>query len=408
MTYFKPTLNLAAVLTLFYGVMALASLQKDHPLQSKATGTVNLVNWQNYRGYGLRNFEKIVPNLIGVNSEHIRKLRVERDYTVDQLPAVKNLLRHSALDSLVILRGNKIIYEHYANGMTSQSLHSCQSSTKSMLNLLVGKAVEEGKLDLNAKVEKYIPSIGNGFKGQTISNVLAMNVKHELDEVAAYAGKGRDLFDKEESSAGWLPSKFTPLTRRQFIASLKAGNANGTNINRTGKYFYASPNTDIGTWVVERATGVSSQQAVRHILHAIGAENTVYMVTDKTGVPIVMGGLIATARDFARYGILLMNGGDGVNHQQVGGGSAFIEKTMKNKKASLGIKNWYYSNSVYVSPYGFGHAGWGGQFLWVDPKSKTVIVVFSGLMGKNAADETYANLLMQLTTQVVAHDRKCK
>ena len=74
----------------------------------------------------------------------------------------------------------------------------------------------------------------------------------------------------------------------------------------------------------------------------------------------------------------------------------------------MGVKDWYYANSIYVSPYGFGHGGWGGQWLWADPKSKTVIVIFSGLMGKSPADAKYAKLLMQLTGQVVEYNRKHK
>jgi CubicO group peptidase (beta-lactamase class C family) len=393
---------------IFFNFSVVALPQKDHPLQSKATSTVNLSNWQQYRGYGLRNFEKLAPNVMGVNAEHIRQLVLKPNYAIGELPAVKALVSHKALDAIVILRGNKIIYEHYANAMTAQSLHSCQSSTKTMLNLLVGYAVKSGKLNLNDKVEKYVPNIGSGFKGQTVANVLNMNVKHELDEVAAYTGSGkvRALLDRDESSSGWLPSKITPLSNKQHLAELKGGNADGSNLNRTDKYFYASANTGVGTWIVEKATGVPSEDAVRNILHAIGGENTVYMVTDKTGWPIVMGGMIATARDFARFGILLMNGGEGANGQLVGGGQKFVKATLENGQVSIGPKGWYYTNSTYVSPYGFGHAGWGGQWLWTDPQSKTVIAVFSGLNGDNPAEPSYAKMLMNLAKEVVEYNRK--
>lgn len=397
----------SALCLIFLITSVMALPQPDHPMQSKSTGTVTLANWQKNRAYGLRNFEKIVPNFMGVNAEKIRDLVVERDYGIGKLPAVKAIIGHKALDAMVILKGNKIIYEHYANGMTMRSQHSCQSSTKTMLNLLVGKAVEEGQLNLNDKVEKYIPNIGSGFKGQTVANVLAMNVKHELDEIAAYTNP-TDIFKKDESSAGWLPSKYTPLTRREFIVALKAGNADGTNINHTGKYFYASVNTDLGAWIVAKATGISTQQAVRNIMHAIGGENTVYMVTDKTGFPLVMGGLVMTARDFARYGMLLMNGGHGANGDMVGGGKFFVEDTMKNGKISLGHKGWYYINSTYSSKYGFGHPGWGGQWLWIDPQSKTVIAMFSGLMAKNPAEPAYAKLLLNLAKEVVEYNRNYK
>ena len=82
-------------------------------MQSKATGSVNLTNWQKHRGYGLRNFEKIVPNFMGVNAEHIRHLVLEPDYAIAKLPAVKALVSHKALDAMVIIKGDKIVYEHY-------------------------------------------------------------------------------------------------------------------------------------------------------------------------------------------------------------------------------------------------------------------------------------------------------
>ncbi|MCP4474840.1 MAG: hypothetical protein GY821_09820 [Gammaproteobacteria bacterium] len=102
---------LVLLLPLSYGV-AVAVPQQDHPFQSKATSSVNLSNWQKTRGYGLRNFEKISPNLIAVNSEHIRKLTVTSNYGIDQLPAVRSLILHRSLDAIVILKENKIEYEH--------------------------------------------------------------------------------------------------------------------------------------------------------------------------------------------------------------------------------------------------------------------------------------------------------
>ena len=107
-------------------------------------------------------------------------------------------------------------------------------------------------------MEKYIPNIGSGYRGRTVADVLSMNVMHALNESKAYTGSGklRALLDQDESSAGFLPSNITPLTYKQHLASLKAGNTDGTNINRSGKYFYASANTGVGAWIVEQATGV--------------------------------------------------------------------------------------------------------------------------------------------------------
>lgn len=384
--------------------------QKDHPLEAKITGTVTLETWQQSRGYGLRNFEKITRDTMGANAEHIRPLKVTRDYALDNLASVKKLREHAAVDSIVILKDDQIVFEHYANGVTPRTHHMAMSATKTLVNLLVGKAVADGKLDLNAKVENYVPEIGEGYRGRTVADVLAMNVYHEFDEFVAYNAEPgthlRTLLDQEESTLGWEPSAITELSRREFIAQLAAGNEDGTNENRTGKYFYTTANTDLGAWIAERASGVPTQAAVRDVMHAIGGENTVYIATDRTGVPIVGGGLIMTPRDWARYGMLLANGGIGVSGEQVGGEIEWVRKTMAEGKVSVGNEGWFYNNGVYSSRWGIGHAGWGGQWLWADPDSKTVIAAFAALMGPDPADLDYLSNLFAVSQEVVEYQRK--
>ena len=150
---------------------------------------------------------------------------------------------------------------------------------------------------------------------------------------------------------------------------------------------------------------IQLDQLVREILHAIGGENQVYMATDKKGFPIIMGGMIATTRDFARYGLLLMSGGKSVTTKNVGGTSCFVNKTINEGKIPLQFDGFYYNNSVYVSKYGMGHAGWGGQFIWTDPKSKTVIVIFSGLSGDNPTDPKYMKKMVNIIKDVIMFNR---
>ena len=385
--------------------MTSANRDKDHPLEAKTTGTVTLANWQQHRAYGLRNLERVVPDLISANAEEIRPLRVERDYAIGELAAVRALRDHDACDGLLVLSGDRIAYEGYANGMTPTSLHSCQSSTKTTMNLLAGKAIAGGALDLDAPVEQYVPEIGDGFRGRSVDDVLAMNVRHELDEMAAMTGD-RTLFDKEESSMGLVPSSITPMNRREFIASLGPGNEDGTNENRTGGAFYATINTALAGWLVERATGESLQQSVRELMHAIGGENPIYMAVDRVGVPLVGAGFVMTLRDFARYGMLLGSGGAGVGGELVGGGPGFVQRTLADGVVPYDVEGYYYVYSAFASEYGFGHAGWGGQWIWADPASETVIAAFAGLMGADPADHRYLELLVEVTGEVVDYARQ--
>lgn len=382
---------------------------KDHPMEGKGTGNVTLANWQENRAYGLRSLERVVPDLITANSEQIRPLRVEADYGIDELPAVKALCAHRACDGLLVLNGDRVAFEAYSNGMTPTRPHSCQSSSKTIMNILAGKAIVEGDLDPAAKVEDYIPEIGAGFRGRSVDDVLSMNVLHELDEMGAMTDEP-PIFGAEESSIGLRPSSLTPMNRREFIVALEAGNEDGSNENRTDSYFYASINTDTAGWMVERATDVPLQRLVRDVMHAIGGENPVHMLIDRAGVPFVGGGFAMTLRDFARYGMLLGSGGSGVDGEVLGGGPEFVTRTLYGEGMPIAIsghavEGYRYFNSAFVSQAGFGHAGWGGQWIWVDPESDTVIAGFGGLMGANPADSSYGELLVGVTEEVVGYAR---
>ena len=73
---------------------------------------------------------------------------------------------------------------------------------------------------------------------------------------------------------------------------------------------------------------------------------------------------------------------------------------------SVGNEGWHYINGVYASLWGIGHPGWGGQWVFGDPESETVVAVFAGLMGPNPADLVYGKLVMDMSQEVVEYQRK--
>jgi hypothetical protein len=119
-----------------------------------ATGRVSAENWENgeNRRYGLHNFEKVVRYTSSVRPTAIRKLQKSQDLNVGDLPEVNYLTSTTAFSGIVIVKGDTVIYEKYAPDFGPTQQHSCQSSTKTINNLLVGKLVAEGKLDLSATI----------------------------------------------------------------------------------------------------------------------------------------------------------------------------------------------------------------------------------------------------------------
>lgn len=60
-------------------------------------------------------------------------------------------------NGLVLIKGDQVIVEHYANNFSKTSPHLLWSVSKSFANALVGLAIGEGKFTLETKAAKYEP-----------------------------------------------------------------------------------------------------------------------------------------------------------------------------------------------------------------------------------------------------------
>ena len=365
-----------------------------------ATGRVSAENWENgeNRRYGLHNFEKVVRYTSSVRPTAIRKLQKSQDLNVGDLPEVNYLTSTTAFSGIVIVKGDTVIYEKYAPDFGPTQQHSCQSSTKTINNLLVGKLVAEGKLDLSATIKSFYSDMGSGYADATVQQVLNMDVVNEYTE--GY-GDPDSPIRSHESASGWRP--YREDIKDNLRAYLKT--IESKDITNDGKYQYKSTNTDVIGMVVEAVSGRPLHELVREVMVASGFENTGYISTDGFGVPATMGGLVLTTRDFARYGMLLRDGGKGVNGKMVGGGKSFTEQTLNHAGAAMGLGKYglgdfRYSNSTYSNGRFFGHAGWGGQYLYVDPEHELVIAFHSTLENDSGIEGEYALRLMKMPLAV--------
>lgn len=366
---------------------------------TSATGHVTTPNWDTpgTRAYALRNFDKIVRYGMTVRATNVRKLVDAGIPAIGYLPEVRFLEIYRGFSALVVVSDGKVVHERYGKGFGPSRRHSAQSTTKTMINLIIGKQVEDGKIDLSAKVKTYIPEIGSGYAEASVQDVLDMNVANEF--VEAYDDPDA-LAALHEHASGWRgPKAGTPDSVRRFLMTIKS-----KNLATDGTYRYKSANTDVLGWVAERAAKRPLQEMVREAMVAVGGENTIFMSTDREGFPAVMGGMVATARDWARYGMLFLNGGIGTNGQRVGS-AKFIAATPKHKGAKTNESYWY-SNHFYTNGTILAHAGWGGQYLAIDPRTKSVIVFFSGLSNAKGDDSDYSSAMQAMAEVVFAYLRK--
>jgi CubicO group peptidase (beta-lactamase class C family) len=365
-----------------------------------ATGRVSAENWDTgeNRRYALHNFEKVVRYTSSVRPTEVRKLQKGQDLNIGDLPEVNYLTNTTSFSGIVAIKDDTIIYEKYASDFGPTQQHSCQSSTKTINNLLVGKLVAEGKLDLDAKIKSFYPDMGSGYAEATVQQVLDMDVVNDYTE--GY-GDPDSPIRSHESASGWRPYREDIQDNlREYLKTIESA-----DITNDGKYHYKSTNTDVIGMVIEAASGRPLHELVREVMVASGFENTGYISTDGFGVPANMGGLVLTTRDFARFGMLLRDGGKGVNDKMVGGGESFIQQTLKHDGATMGLDKYglgdfRYSNSTYSNGRFFGHAGWGGQYLYVDPEHDLVIAFHSTLENESGIEGEYALRLMKMPLAV--------
>ena len=383
---------------LFVSTMLLAtvvSAEEYYQPGPSATGGVNASNWENgeNRRYGLHHFDQIARFTMGVRPSVVRRLKKTQELDIGELPEVKYLTNTTSFSGLVIIKGDTIVYEKYASDFGPSQVHSCQSTTKTINNLLVGKLVSEGKLDLGKKIKDFYPDMGSGYAGATVQQVLDMNVVNDYTE--GY-GDPDSPIRMHESVSGWRPDRDDLADDlRAYLKTIESD-----DITPKEKYQYKSTNTDVVGMVVEAAAGRPLHQLVREVMLAAGFENKGYITTDSNGVPGVMGGLILTTRDFARYGMLLRDGGKGVNGAMVGGGKDFQQQTFSNKGASMGFEDFRYSNSTYTNGRFIAHAGWGGQYLYTDPDQDLVVAFHSTLENDSGLVAEYAKRLFEMPLAV--------
>jgi CubicO group peptidase (beta-lactamase class C family) len=272
---------------------------------------VTLANWRTppFNRWSFQHVREIVPTAeIAEDPERrwdfpraLVDLWEERFTVAGKERSVAQWLQESQTDGLIVLQQGAIVAERYDNHLTPATPHIVFSVTKSVTALLLGILADQGLLDPDAPVTRYIPEAkGSGYGDASVRHVLDMQVSLDFDEVYL-ATEGP--FIRYRESTGWNvvadPSKASDL--RSFLVSL--GRREGPH----GKRFrYLSPNSDLLGWICERAAGRRYADLLSELLwQPMGAERPANLTVDRLGAPRSAGGLCVTLRDLARLGELV-------------------------------------------------------------------------------------------------------
>jgi CubicO group peptidase (beta-lactamase class C family) len=265
--------------------------------------------------------------------------------------------------AFLIFKNDSLLYEKYYDEQTETMVSNSFSAAKTVVALLIGIAIEEGKIkSLDEPVGNYIASYNsNGKEKITIRHLLMMSSGLDWEESGS-----NPLSENAESYYG---TDLYGLVTRQ------------TAIEAPGKKFnYQSGNSQLLGFIIEKATGKSvSEYTQEKIWKEIGTEHEAYWSLDKeNGDEKSFCCIYATARDFGRLGKLILHNGKWNNKQLVP--IWFMKEMTKTPKLSTeeGITNMRYGLHIWTyqgedSPI-FYCRGIKGQYIISIPSENLVIV----------------------------------
>ncbi|WP_344836885.1 serine hydrolase [Actinocorallia longicatena] len=252
----------------------------------------------------------------------------------------------------VVLDGDRIVKEWYAPGYSQSTEFQSWSMAKSFTSDAVGIALAEGKIrSLDDTVEAYLPELSkSGYAGVSLRNLLRMT------SGIAWNESSDDVPLHVSVSMGW----FSTL---QFASVRKRAEEPGT------RYNYSSMNSAVLALVVARATGVPFHRYVQdRIWTPAGMASTAYVGNDSHGNGLGYCCIYARARDFARFGKMMLDGGSVAGRQVVPASWVTEATTPSPVNARYGLHWWL------DGPDAFYASGLGGQLIYVDRKNHVVIV----------------------------------
>jgi CubicO group peptidase (beta-lactamase class C family) len=284
---------------------------------------------------------------------------------------IADYLKRNPVTGLLIVRDDTIVYEHYQYSRTDRDRFLSQSMAKTIVSMLVGIAVSEGRIkSIDDLTSTYVPGLAGTEYGNTsirallnmASGVAFSEVYDGHDDIARL---GKALFGGEEKDAAAIIAQFNTRSAPP-----------GT------KWHYASVETEILGLVLRSATAIPvSDYFHDRIWDAIGTEADASWAVDGRGQEIAFCCVNATLRDYARFGRLLAYDGVWEGRQLIPRQWLLDATTVRPADSYLAPKAatpyFGYGYQVWILPgeqRRFALLGIRGQIILVDPTSKLVMV----------------------------------
>jgi CubicO group peptidase (beta-lactamase class C family) len=284
-------------------------------------------------------------------------------------------------NAFLVVRDGKITYEKYLNGKTESTVLPSYSVAKTMTSLVIGQLLDEGVLRESDTFVSILPTFkaGTSFDKVTIKDLLDMN-----------SGIGvSDNYPSGPSGWGVAIAQMYATTDMNFFI-----NNNRKMREEPGTFpEYRSVNTQMLGLIIQEVTGNKlADEFSDRIWKLVGADYDATWNVDKVGGhEKAFCCFNATARDYARVGVALMDDRSGV-------ASPAWTARLSTPVVTLDY-GWGYSAQMWHPFPGINlMMGLHGQYIYQDKTNNTVIVKLSDMpTSADGISDDIADVLKQIS-----------
>jgi CubicO group peptidase (beta-lactamase class C family) len=287
-------------------------------------------------------------------------------YTLDEY------LSLNRVTGLLVLQDGRIALERYRVGNTERTRWMSMSIAKSVTSTLIGAALKQGYIaSLDDPVTRYVPALrGSAYDKVPIRDVLMM---------ASGARWNEDRHDPASDRRHLLEAQISqvPGSALAVMRGLPRAAAPGAVNN------YSTGEAQVAAEVVRRAVGLPlATYLSERIWSRFGMEADANWWLDSPGGTEIGGsGISATLRDYGRFGLFMLEGG-------VAGGDSILPHGWVREASTpkvladgtpldYGYMWWPSTSRASRRDGAYVAEGLYGQFLYVNPAARVVIVVWS-------------------------------
>ncbi|MBT8442665.1 MAG: beta-lactamase family protein [Gammaproteobacteria bacterium] len=287
--------------------------------------------------------------------------------------------------TLIVIHKGRIQTEWYAEDWDTSSLTQSQSMHKSLLAILVGAAIEDGVIgSVDDPVARYIPQWEDDPRGDIT------------------------LYELMMMSSGLAQYKFTLNPFTDDFRWLYSGDSQGA-VLRTPladwepgtRFDYNNINSELLGTVLENATGKRYSELLEDYLwRPLGGDDARVWIDSEFGNAFTSCCLMATARDWARIGLLMLNRGRINDNRIVTAG--WVDKMVTRSPVFkwYGLQTWlayekevnprseneaaagaYARSEPFLARDVYYFSGRGGQRVYVVPSRSLVVVRLGPALG---------------------------